>query len=380
MKSTRANLSYSTAAGRWARLGPYYAMFPIPFAESIIELYTKPGQTVIDPFCGRGTVPFIAMVNGIRAIGCDINPVAWLYAKTKTDPHGSLEEVKARISQLQEAAGPDAGKAESEFQEMAFCPSVLAFIKTARRKLVWRTSSLDRTVATLLIQHLHDKKGQGLSNQMRHSRALSPRYCIEWWHRNGYSVPPEINTQKFLHKRAEWRYAKGTPRPSGGEAPTITLGSSATALPETHTPADLVLTSPPYSNVTNYRADNWLRLWALGEGPSLPDWKPEQKFVNTEAYRRMLRECLTATKERTHPRTVWYIRSDARPQTKKIITAIMCELLPDYRPYENPAPYPGSTQTALYGDHEPKPGEIDLLYMPPRRLRKGFTSQFRPAK
>ena len=380
MKSNRADLSYSTAAGRWARLGPYYAMFPIPFVESILDLYTKPRQTVIDPFCGRGTVPFIAMVNGIRAIGCDVNPVAWLYAKTKTDPHPSLEEVKARISQLQEAAGPDDGKAESEFQEMAFCPSVLAFIKIARRELAWRTSSLDRTVATLLIQHLHDKKGHGLSNQMRHSRALSPRYCIEWWRRNGYSAPPEIDPQKFLHKRADWRYAKGTPRPSGEKTPTVTLGDSAAALPETYTPVDLVLTSPPYSNVTNYRADNWLRLWALGEGPSLPDWNPEQKFANPETYRRMLRECLTATKERTHPRTIWYIRSDARLQTKKIITDVMGELLPDHRPYENPAPYPGSTQTALYGDHEPKPGEIDLLYMPPRRRRKGFTRQFRPAK
>lgn len=288
--------------------------------------------------------------------------------------------MKARISQLQEATESDDYKAESEFQKTAFCPSVLAFIKTARRELDWRTNSLDRTVATLLIQHLHDKRGRGLSNQMRHSRALSPRYCIKWWHRNGYSVPPEIDTQKFLNKRAEWRYAKGTPRPSGREAPTITLGNSATALPETYTPADLVLTSPPYSNVTNYRADNWLRLWELGEGPSLPDWKSEQKFANIEAYRRMLSECLKATKERTHPRTVWYIRSDARLQTKKIITAVMGELLPDHRPYENPAPYPGSTQTALYGDHEPKPGEIDLLYMPPRRLRKGFTRQFRPAK
>lgn len=380
MKSNRADLSYSTAAGRWARLGPYYAMFPISFVESILDLYTKPRQTVIDPFCGRGTVPFIAMVNGIRAIGCDVNPVAWLYAKTKTDPHPSLEEVKARISQLQEAAGPDDGKAESEFQKMAFCPSVLAFIKIARRELAWRTSSLDRTVATLLIQHLHDKKGHGLSNQMRHSRALSPRYCIEWWCRNGYSAPPEIDPQKFLHKRADWRYAKGTPRPSGEKTPTVTLGDSAAALPETYTPVDLVLTSPPYSNVTNYRADNWLRLWALGEGPSLPDWNPEQKFANPEAYRRMLRECLTATKERTHPRTIWYIRSDVRLQTKKIITDVMGELLPDHRPYENPAPYPGSTQTALYGDHEPKPGEIDLLYMPPRRRRKGFTRQFRPAK
>ena len=30
------------------------------------------------------------------------------------------------------------------------------------------------------------------------------------------------------------------------------------------------------------------------------------------------------------------------------------------------APYPGETQTALYGDHDLKPGEVDFIYTPRR--------------
>ncbi len=110
-----------------------------------------------------------------------------------------------------------------------------------------------------------------------------------------------------------------------GRAPVIALGDAARDLPATTPPADLVLTSPPYSNVTNYPTDNWLRLWALGEGPSLPGWRTDQKFVNTTVYRRMLRDCLVATRAQTHSGTIWYIRADARPRTWHIIRALMQE-------------------------------------------------------
>lgn len=374
----KADLSHKAAAGRWARLGPYYAMFPIAFAESVLEAYARPGQTVIDPFCGRGTVPFVAMVNGIEAIGCDLNPVAWVYSKAKTEPHADLAKVKLRISQIKFKAQTDDRRPVNEFQAMAFCGDVLAFINSARRELNWQDNSLDWTVVALMLQYMHDKIGQGLSNQLRHSRALSPQYCIKWWREKGLSKPPEIDVQSFLHKRAEWRYAKGTPTPSSKKVPTINLGNSAKVLPENQAPADLVLTSPPYSNVTNYRSDNWLRLWALGEGPSLPDWNTNQKFANPVTYKRMLKECLAATKEKTHEGTVWYIRSDARVQTKKIISSVLSELLPNHRTYENPAPYKGTPQTVLYGDHEPKPGDVDLLFLPPGKRLKGFTKVFSP--
>ena len=370
------DLSFSTPAGRWARLGPYYAMFPIPFVSEVIRLFAKPGKTVVDPFCGRGTVPFIAMANGVRAVAADINPVAWIYSKTKTDPHPRLDEVKRRIGQIREAVSPDDCRSEHEFQELAFCTDALAFINASRRELDWRNCRLDRTVAAFLIQHLHDKRGQGLSNQLRHSRAMSPAYCIRWWRGNGYDRPPEIEAHTFLQRRAEWRYAKGIVEPGQTPRPSIGLGSAYDALPESDFSADLVLTSPPYCNVTNYRSDNWLRLWVLGEGPSLPDWNPDQKFVDPEKYHTVLSDCFHSTLEHCSPQTVWYIRSDARQQTRQIIKKTLDNLLPSHRRYENPAPYQSATQTALYGDGAVKPGEIDLLYMPNDKRRRGFTRLF----
>lgn len=351
-------------------------MFPVSFAEQVITRLSRVGETVIDPFCGRGTAPFIAMIYGRDAIGCDINPVAWIYSQAKTSPHPNADDVITRIREIKEGASTADAEPKNEFQQLAFCRSVLGFINAARRELNWRTSELDRTVAAFLLQYLHDKKGAGLSNQLRHSRALAPKYSVRWWRKNGHQIPPEVEPVEFLSSRVTWRYAKGIPRTRTRKSPTIALGEAATSLPIDEKPANLVLTSPPYSDVTNYRSDNWLRLWALGVGPDLPDWNGDQKFIDAEKYRQMLVESFSATRKRTQEGAIWYIRSDVRPRTRETIASVMSELLPGHRAYELSAPYHRKTQTALYGDHEPKPGEIDLLYMPPKRRRRGFAMQF----
>ena len=367
MESSVPDLSHATAAGRWVRLGPYYAMFPVDFVTETIRRYAKPRQPVIDPFCGRGTVPFVAMAIGLPAVAVDISPVAWLYTKTKTDPHPKLSGVERRIAEIGESATDDDRHPEGEFQEMAFCKNVLGFINAARRELNWKVNQLDRTVAALMIQHLHDKRGNGLSNQLRHSRAMAPEYCVRWWRSRRLERPPEVDACTFLKRRAHWRYAKGVPKPIGTIRPKVALGDAAQVLPRHEAQAGLVLTSPPYLGVTNYRADSWLRLWALCAGACRPDWRTDHKFENPERYEKTLSDCFQATLKRTAPDAVWCIRTDARQRTREIVIHVVNSLLPNHQLVECAAPYRSPTQTALYGDKTQKPGEVDLYYTPRNR-------------
>ena len=104
----------------------------------------------------------------------------------------------------------------------------------------------------------------------------------------------------------------------------------------------------------------------MGEGPSLPDWAPEQKFLDIDTYVDMLKEVFVATLVRLHHDATWYVRSDARPKTKDAIGGILARLLPGHKLQIKNAPYPGKTQTALYGDHNLKPGDVDFIYTPRR--------------
>ena len=49
---------------------------PLPFdiVERVIKLYSNPGDVVLDPFAGLGTVPSLAIKHGRYRHGVELNP------------------------------------------------------------------------------------------------------------------------------------------------------------------------------------------------------------------------------------------------------------------------------------------------------------------
>ena len=68
-------------------------------ARALLELVCEPGRTVLDPFCGGGTVLVEARYLGARAMGVDINPLAVAIARAKV-----WTPAAARRRELLEAA------------------------------------------------------------------------------------------------------------------------------------------------------------------------------------------------------------------------------------------------------------------------------------
>jgi len=74
-----------------------------PIAQSLIYIYAKKGNTILDPFCGTGTVLMQAKLYGMNSIGIDINPLACLIAKAKTSSlniHKLREEANRLFSSI----------------------------------------------------------------------------------------------------------------------------------------------------------------------------------------------------------------------------------------------------------------------------------------
>ena len=76
-----SNTSYSTHS-----LHPYPAKFPPELPRSILEKYAIKGQTVLDPFCGSGTTLVEARLQGLNAVGVDVNGLSVLLSKVKSTP------------------------------------------------------------------------------------------------------------------------------------------------------------------------------------------------------------------------------------------------------------------------------------------------------
>jgi hypothetical protein len=78
----------SFAVGDGERLTHYLFKYPAkfhpPVVRHLIEQYSHPGQTILDPFCGSGSLLVEAAINGRNAIGSDVDPLAVFVSTVKT--------------------------------------------------------------------------------------------------------------------------------------------------------------------------------------------------------------------------------------------------------------------------------------------------------
>lgn len=361
---------YDNAAARWAGVGPYYAMFPIAFADGVIKRYTSPGDMVLDPFAGRGTAVFSAAVASRHGVGIELNPVGWVYSRAKIAP-ASQEEVEQRLKGID--GFTRSFQHESHrlpiFYRYCFTARVRRFLLAARARLDWRRSPVDRTLMALILVHLHGKREAALSNQMRQTKSMAPEYSVRWW-RMRHKTPPDIDPVEFLTKRLDWRYARGTP----SVAPSLTyLGDSSSILPSLGDrlraaglpeKAALLFTSPPYFGVTNYHYDQWLRLWMLG-GPAharrVGIGHFRNRFEHQERYRSLLYSVFSRSKPLMKRGAVLYVRTDSRKFTYNVTREVLREIFGKKEIRRLTRPFDGPTQTQLFGDKSEKTGEIDLV-------------------
>ena len=355
---------YSNAAGRWAGFGPYYAMFPVSFAKEVVATMTAKGGSVLDPFCGRGTAPFVARATGRASLGIDVNPVAWVFSIVKSSPEPDSNKLFQRLHELRSLVLDEDKEPENPFQETAWSRNVLGFLNAARRTLDWRLDKTDRTLMAFILVHLHDRAGDGISNQMQKSRAMGPDYAVRWWKDKKLS-PPEVNPYEFFRKRINWRYRYGV---IGQDIPAeILLGDSVQVLPGNQARSySLLFTSPPYFGVTDYRQDSWIRLWMLGEGGSLPDWKKDKSTVRHDLYRQMLHDVFSEASKLLKPQGAVWIRTDARKYTKETTLETIRKIWPGRRLFQRYDRPKKETQTAHFGKKSSKLGEVDFV-IPGRR-------------
>lgn len=77
LESTRLNVENKTRSNLFSWRG----QFTPQFVDYLLETYARPGQVVLDPFCGSGTVLQEATSRRLMAVGLEINPAAYAMAK-----------------------------------------------------------------------------------------------------------------------------------------------------------------------------------------------------------------------------------------------------------------------------------------------------------
>jgi len=257
---------------RFHALCPYFAMFPESFAEKWIRRLSKPGETVLDPFCGRGTAPFQALLMGRRAVACDVNPVAYCVTRAKTNAP-SIAAVRRRLTaferKFEATAWDDVAGMLPTFFRHAYSPLTLKQLVYLRSQLRWRDSDVDCMIAALVLGALHGetrKSRSYLSNQMPRTISTKPDYSVRYWSDRGYKAPRR-NAFELIRRLLAFRYESEPPQ-NRAAVYELDMRELPRRLRDFRAPIRCVITSPPYLDTTSFEEDQWLRLWFLGGEPN----------------------------------------------------------------------------------------------------------------
>ncbi|WP_419166799.1 DNA methyltransferase [Candidatus Palauibacter sp.] len=342
-------------------MGRYYAMFPAPFVTRAVTTFTAPGDVVLDPFSGRGNAPFVAAALGRPAVAVDIQPVAWLFTAAKLLPAQQPKRVLARVRAIERAVRPVDRRSRSRFETMAWAPAVRGFLKAARRELDWRNSRVDRTLMAFVALHMQDSYPKGLSNRFSPTVAHSASYAVRWWTARGLLTPPATDPVAFLTDRIARRYAFGLP----AMAPSKPfLGDARLKLAQlTPCRAKLLITSPPYHDVTDYWNDHWIRLWILGE-PLRKNWRRTQKHTNLKEYRSLMTTVFQRAKRHLRDDGVVLVRCGAKKRTAETCEQAIREAWPTKRVLSGRTRVERRGVASGYGHGAKVVEEIDIVAAP----------------
>lgn len=250
---------------------PYPAKFIPQIPHALISLLSVPGDKIWDPFGGSGTTALEALRLGRDAISTDINPVATLVGNAKTSSlsqkdEKELEQLIAQLDLLSsnkenlEKAVIEAYKRNKSLVppipnlEKWFNPIAteeLVFIKSEIQKL---SSQPATTLATAAFSKIITR----VSNQDGETRYVSKPKEVD----RGYTVrvfKAELKSilakARQLSKQLQFRSA------------SFITANLVKDDPVGHESIDLVVTSPPYPNATDYHLYHRFRIFWLGHSP-----------------------------------------------------------------------------------------------------------------
>ena len=260
----------------------YLGSLPATLAHELIGRWSRPGDVVLDPFCGRGTVPVQAGLERRIGVGIDRNPLAYLLTSAALDPP-TRREALTRLELLRIDWTETRHHWRARAREMAdaggaatfFHAETLAQLLMVRHRLD-RHDSVDVFLLAAIAGVLHGRRAAALTDAMPNTFSMAPGYAARWLAardaEQGTSRPSR-DLFGVVGRRISWLLREGRPATRGiaiaGDA-RRSGGLARAALHERGLPerVRLVVTSPPYLGLVRYGSANWLRLWLLGEDPT----------------------------------------------------------------------------------------------------------------
>jgi len=244
----------------------YRACFKAQLPRFFIELLTERGDTVYDPFSGRGTTVIEAGLLGRKVVSNDINPLSQIL----TYPRLAVPSPAKVEARLEEIPHDQSLRANLDLS-MFYHPETEAEIVSLKRYLEGKKRSgsdddLDHWIRMVATNRLTGhSKGFFSVYTLPPNQAVSQESQVKI-NKKRKQEPEYRNTKKIMMRKTMTLLKNVLP----DQVSSLREAARTGLFPEKDASEtgeiagesiDLTVTSPPFLDIVQYSKDNWLRCW-----------------------------------------------------------------------------------------------------------------------
>ncbi len=281
----------SRAPQRWAlscantestlhQLSPYIGKLKSTIAHDLIQALSRPGDLVLDPFAGSGTIPLESVLANRKALACDVSLYSEVLTRGKLAAPPNIRSATERAVSLLEVAAllpqPDLRTVPSWVRQF-FHPKTL---KETLRFAQACQQQREYFFFACLLGILHHQRSGFLSFPSSH---LVPYLRTTKFPRDKF---PELYEYRELRPRLLAKIERAYKRFGSLRQKAIFLRTPIQDL-KIQKLVDCIITSPPYMNALDYARDNRLRIWFIDRNA---DFSAEDARQRKESFISAIRE------------------------------------------------------------------------------------------
>ena len=254
----------------------YRACFKPQLPRFFIDRLTTSGDTVFDPFMGRGTTLIESVLRNRFAAGCDINPLSKVMCGPRLNPPG-LSLIAERLNKLKWDFDGGVPEELGVFYHEETLRE-LCFLRTYFHKRGNATDAADNWIRMVATNRL-----TGHSTGFFSVYTLPPNQAVTADRQREINakrgqVPDYRNVKELILRKSKSLLRDVSHDDSArfttyGRKSKIVIGSAPEINGIGRGSVSLVVTSPPFLDVVDYARDNWLRCWFNHIDPdAIPIW------------------------------------------------------------------------------------------------------------
>ena len=243
----------------------YRASFKPELPDYFINRFTRIGDTVADPFGGRGTTLLQATLLNRRGFSNDVNPLSERVSVPKINPVDT-DRIERRLDEINLDAQVDLGAEED--MSMFYHPNTWKQLINLKKYLRENRDPVDRFIEMIALSRLHGHS-PGFFSAYSFPQISIPKVNQIKINKTRCMDPDDRDVKSRIVKKAKAILKDGKVDVISSRAAKniVTTGDSRNLAGWPDESADLVVTSPPFLNQVDYVQDTWIERWFCGIRP-----------------------------------------------------------------------------------------------------------------